>query len=244
MCACVCELPVYSRRPSKSTVPSSGRSSPANVYSKVVFPAPEAPTRKTASLRRTSIEMPRNTSIRRGPIRNERRKSRATKCGVPFSIAPTLSLYFGRAIEREISYAGGSSNRASPARTAMLNMAAGHICLSIARRSGRSTLVVVLIYKPERNQQWPVDRPRHRQVILYLVILNRRPRYRTEHAINCFTEVSELLQRVLHIGDDLVRRQTVITVDRPIVSVVRIVGIVAVSRIPITQVPRVKPAAD
>src|SRR5207248_310071 len=102
----------------------------------------------------------------------------------------------------------------------------------------------LLIDKSKRNQRRSIDRARHRQVILHLVILNRRSRYRAEHAINCFTEISELLQCVLHVGDNLVRWQTIITIGRPIVSVVRIIRIVTVSRIPISQVPRVKAAAD
>src|SRR6476660_8703138 len=239
MCACVCELPVYSRWPSKSTVPSSGRSSPASVYSKVVLPAPEAPTRKTASLRCTSIEMPRNTSIRRGPMRNERRRSCATNCGAPFFIARTLPRQFkpGNQARDVLAHAAGSNS--------MLKMAARpHWFLASPAERPLHLFRPPLINKSKRSQRRPIDRASHRQVILHLVILNRRSRYRTEHTIDSFTEVSELLQRILHVGDDLVWWQTVITVDGPIVSVVGIVGIVAVSRIPVTQVPRVKPAAD
>src|SRR6476620_10744075 len=113
----------------------------------------------------------------------------------------------------------------------------------IARRSGSTpaseSRVSPLPNKPERNQQWPVDRARHRQVILYLVILNCRLRHRPEHAINRFAEITELLQRVLHIGNDLVRRQTIVAVNRPVVGIIRIIGIVTESRIPITEVPRI-----
>src|SRR4029077_19501554 len=111
-------------------------------------------------------------------------------------------------------------------------------------RRGRSTSRQPLINKSKRSQRRPIDRASHRQVILPLVILNRRARYRTENTIDSFTEVSELLQRVLHVGDDLVGRQTIIPIDWSIVSVVRIVGIVAVSWVPISQVPRIKSAAD
>src|SRR5512132_2196087 len=119
----------------------------------------------------------------------------------------------------------------------------------IARRSGRSTpasesRVSPLPNKPERNQQWPVDGARHRQVILYLVILNCRLRHRPEHAINRFAEITKLLQRVLHVGNDLVRRQTIIPVGRSIIRVVRIVIVVTPSRIPIAEVPRIKSAAN
>src|SRR5437764_15154187 len=113
----------------------------------------------------------------------------------------------------------------------------------VGRRSAEPRLFC-LIDKAKRNQRRSIDRAGHRQSVIDLIILNRLPRYPAQHAINRFAVITELLQRVLHIGDDLVRRQTIIPIDRPIVSVVRIIGIVTVSWIPISQVPRVEAAAE
>src|SRR5438067_1290936 len=247
MCACACELPVQSRCPSNSAVPSSGRSSPASVYSKVVLPAPEAPTRKTASLRCTSIEMPRNTSIRRGPMRNERRRSRATNCGAPFSISRTLSRQFKPGNQAKTSLRMRRRWIEQSCQSGLdLDLKHGGeaaFIFSIARGAADPP-PPALIDKSKRNQRRPIDRASHIQPVIELIICNRLLSYRSEHAINRLSEIAELLQRVLHVGDDLVRRQTIIPIDRPIVCIVRIIGIVAVSGIPIPQVPRVKPAAD
>src|SRR5205823_4773711 len=102
----------------------------------------------------------------------------------------------------------------------------------------------LLIDKPKRNQRRSIDRAGDRQAVVQLIICNRLSRYRSEHAIDRLGEVAELLQLVLHVGDDLVRRQTIIAVDRAVVSVVRIIRIVSVSRIPVSKVPSVKAAAD
>src|SRR6476660_6415208 len=104
--------------------------------------------------------------------------------------------------------------------------------------------VLTLIDKSKCNQRRPIDRASDIQPVIELIICNRLLSYRSEHAINRLSEIAELLQRVLHVGDDLVRRETIIPIDRPIVRIVRIIGIVTVSWIPISQVPGVKPAAD
>ena len=87
----------------------------------------------------------------------------------------------------------------------------------VGRRSAEPRLLASLIDKAKRNQRRPIDRASHIQPVIELIICNRLLCYRSEHAINRLREIAELLQRVLHVGDDLVRRQTIIPIDRPIV---------------------------
>src|SRR5437899_3461179 len=56
--------------------------------------------------------------------------------------------------------------------------------------------------------------------------------------------VAELLERVLHVHDDLVRQQIAIGVNRSVVIVALIIGIVSPSRIPISRVLIIVPASD
>src|SRR5207237_6127906 len=191
--------------------------------------------------------MPRNTSIRRGPMRNERRRSRATNCGAPFSIARTLSRQFEPGNQAKTSlrmrrrWIEQSCQSGSDLDVKLGGQTA--FVFSIARGAADPP-PPPLIDKSKRGQRRPIDRASDIQPIVELIICNRLLRYRSEHAINRLSEIAELLQPVLPVCDDLVGRETIIPIDRPIVIIVRIIGIVAVSRIPIPQVPRVKPAAD
>src|SRR5437899_1573522 len=56
--------------------------------------------------------------------------------------------------------------------------------------------------------------------------------------------VAELLERVLHVHDDLVRQQIAIGVNRSVIIVALIVRIVSPSRIPISRVLIIIPASD
>ena len=59
------------------TVPESGLSKPARVYKRVLLPAPEAPRRKSFSLRFISRLSPLKTETSAEPIENERLRDTA-----------------------------------------------------------------------------------------------------------------------------------------------------------------------
>src|SRR4051794_30963860 len=69
-------------------------------------------------------------------------------------------------------------------------------------------------------------------------------RVRADQAVHRITIITLFLKRGLDIRDHLSRREIVIAVDRLIVSVSAVVGIVAVGRVPIAIVPVVISAAE
>src|ERR1051326_3422146 len=73
--------------------------------------------------------------------------------------------------------------------------------------------------------------------MIALVVGNRGAGQRPHDSIDGIVVVAELLQRALHIRDDLIGRESVITIDRLIVGVIVIVGIVAPGWIPPTVPP-------
>src|SRR4029077_18816611 len=69
-----------------------------------------------------------------------------------------------------------------------------------------------------------------------LVIRDRSTCKRSNKTIHFAMVIALLLQRRLHIGDDLIWRQIVVTVDRSVPGIIR-VRIVAPRREPVTRVP-------
>src|SRR5207237_7942573 len=70
-----------------------------------------------------------------------------------------------------------------------------------------------------------------------LVIGDGRTRQRTEQTVHFAVIISLLLQRRLHVGNHLIGRQIVIAVDRSVIWIIRIAGIVAPGRVPKSVVP-------
>src|SRR5437588_12155452 len=70
-----------------------------------------------------------------------------------------------------------------------------------------------------------------------LVIGDRRARERPEQTVHFAVIISLLLQRRLHVGNHLIGRQIVIAVDRSVIWIIRVAGIVAPGRVPKSVVP-------
>src|ERR1700736_4489739 len=72
--------------------------------------------------------------------------------------------------------------------------------------------------------------------MIALIASNRCPGQRTHCAVDGVGVITTLLERSLNAGDDLVRRRSVVTIDRLVVLIIR-VGIVAPGRIPPAVIP-------
>src|ERR1700680_1635170 len=70
-----------------------------------------------------------------------------------------------------------------------------------------------------------------------LVIRDGRARERSEQAVHVAVIMSLLLQCRLHVGYYLIGRQIVIPVDRSVIWIIRVAGIVAPGRVPKSVVP-------
>ena len=81
-----------------------------------------------------------------------------------------------------------------------------------------------------------IDRRCDVKPVVALVSCDRRPRKRPEQAVNVALIITLLLQRSLHVGDNLIRGQIVIGVDRSVVGVI-CARIVTPGRVPIARIP-------
>src|ERR1700730_409882 len=70
-----------------------------------------------------------------------------------------------------------------------------------------------------------------------LVIRDGRARERSQQAIHFAVIISLLLQCRLHVGHHLIGRQIVIAIDRSVIWIIRVAGIVAPGRVPKSVVP-------
>ena len=91
--------------------------------------------------------------------------------------------------------------------------------------------------KPRDTNSRFVNRGCDRQPVVALIIRDGCPGQRPDDAVHRVLIISELLQRALHVGHDLVGRKTVVSVNRLVVLIIRVVRIVAPCRIPPAGVP-------
>jgi len=77
--------------------------------------------------------------------------------------------------------------------------------------------------------------------VIALVIRERCTRKRANETVHVSAVITLLLERSLYIGDDLVGRQVIISVDGAVPGILR-VGIIAPGREPITGVPVIRGA--
>src|SRR5205823_704698 len=82
------------------------------------------------------------------------------------------------------------------------------------------------------------------QFVVLLVSGNGAASVNSQRTVDVACVVAELLERVLHVDDDLVRQQIAIGVNRSVVIVALVVGIVSPRRIPISGVPIIVSASD
>src|SRR5207245_7345195 len=80
--------------------------------------------------------------------------------------------------------------------------------------------------------------------LVALVIGDRRARERPKQTVHFAVIISLLLQRRLHVGNHLIGRQIVIAVDRSVIRIIRVAGIVAPGRIPEPGVPVIPSPAE
>src|SRR5205085_3358454 len=174
------------------------------------------PQRKTASPKASSIEIPRNTSIRRDPIRKERRRSRATSCDSAMA-AEAFAESALRATQRKSRPT--ESRRAAPGYNGCLG-------------------------DTETLQSRPVNGRCYGQAAIALEIRERRTRPRSEQTVDGIIIITLFLERGLDVGYYLARREIVVTIDRLVVGIGTVVRIIAVGGVPIAVVPIIITAAE
>ena len=103
--------------------------------------------------------------------------------------------------------------------------------------SARQPVLNFSLGQAERDQRWLVDRGRNDQTMVALKSGESGPGLRPDQPVDCTGIISLVAQRHLHILEHLTRGQVVVAVDRLVVDVVIVVGIVAVGRIPVVAPP-------
>src|SRR5256885_10234498 len=159
--------------------------------------------------------MPRSTSIRREPMRNDRRRSRATSCGSAM------------ARQHSLNRGGAQSKEKKPSR-------------NCGTASGYDWRLV----KAQGLQRRPVNCGRHGQTAVALEVRKRRARVRSDQPVHLIIIITLLLERRLNVGNHLAGIEIVVAVDRLVVGVGAVVRIVAVGRIPITVIPKIVAAGE
>src|SRR4030095_14098623 len=166
------------------------------------------------------MEIPRKTSILREPMRNVCKRSRATNCGVVVSIEEGLFSYLPqrRCQDKSVSLAGTQ-------KAAVENNSTAASCLS------RS-----LLRHSQRLQRWLINCGGFIKPVIALVTRDCLTCKGPQQPVHITLIIALRLQRRLDIGDDLIRRQAVVSVDGTIIRVVRI-GSVTPCRVPPTRIP-------
>src|SRR5438552_4966198 len=133
----------------------------------------------------TSIEMLRNTSIRREPIRNDWNKSRAINCGCTHNYSAKIDIVQHRHLDLFLF----AFRTLKPPRNF---------------RGGLSEFKVSL-HHSERFQGRLVHRARWLNTLGGLILRQRRARLWSENTVDFALVITLLLQRRLHIGYNLSR---------------------------------------
>ena len=103
---------------------------------------------------------------------------------------------------------------------------------------------MIPLTQSERLEGSPIDCSRDRQAVIALEIGERCARRRSHHAIDSIAVISKALELSLNTRDHLARIHVLIAIDRLVVGIGAVVGIVAVGRIPIVVVPVVISATE
>ncbi len=104
---------------------------------------------------------------------------------------------------------------------------------------GLKIITVVSLIQPQRFDCRLIDCSRDWQAVIALEIRDSRPRIDTQRAADWTIIVACALQRGLDVRDDFVGKQITVRVDRPIVVVVALRWIVAISWIPVAPVQEI-----
>src|SRR5438128_10705630 len=131
----------------------------------------------------TSIEMPRKTSIRREPIRNDWNKSRAISCGCTHHYSAKIDIVQHRHLDL-FHFVSRTKNRRG------------------IFRGGLSEFKVSL-HHSERFQSRLVHRARWLKTLSGLILRQRRARLWSEHTVDFALIVTLFLKCGLHVGYDL-----------------------------------------
>src|SRR5438105_3766868 len=137
----------------------------------------------------TSIEMPRNTSIRREPIRKDWHKSRAISCGCTDNYSAKIDILQDRVLfsySCSCSSSGTKENRRGTVR-------------------GGLSEFRISLHHSERFQRWLVYRAGWLKTLSGLILRQGRARLWSEDAVDVALVITLLLQRRLHIGYNLGR---------------------------------------
>ena len=111
--------------------------------------------------------------------------------------------------------------------------------LDLVTLVGLKIITVVSRIQPQRFDCRLIDCSRDWQVVIALEIRDSRPRIDAQRAGDWTIIVACILQRGLDVRDDFVGEQITVRVDRPIVVVIGLQWIVAISWIPVAPVQEI-----